>query len=313
MLAKRGRIHNLTNKLMAEYTGKENIDEQKNTESHCSKEEIIKPETIENNISNQQIENMEVHHHTHPSHGKKTWKEYIWEFIMLFLAVFCGFLAEYQLEHLIENQREKKYIQALLEETRMDIKEYDDLIKRIYYIDPIADSLFHNVKMAEKYNFNLVGEWNAPFNNANVSYFPSLTAIRQLEHSGNLRLIKNQELLQKIVVYETSVEGNLKDSGKNVQAALKATYSLENVLCDLTDFNNSLTKDMKKYSETSNVQNEKDFEMPLLTRDSIKLNELASSFVDFRGYLNGYINDIMETKKKAVELEKKIVEEYHLK
>lgn len=39
-------------------------------------------------------DNMEVHHHTHPSHGKKTWKEYFWEFLMLFLAVFCGFLAE---------------------------------------------------------------------------------------------------------------------------------------------------------------------------------------------------------------------------
>lgn len=297
---------------MAEYKDDENIDEPKNTEPESSQEETIQPKIIENNISNQQTENMEVHHHTHPSHGNKTWKEYIWEFLMLFLAVFCGFLAEYQLEHLIENQREKKYILALLEETRMDIKEYDNLINRIHYIDPIADSLFNNVKMAEKYNFNLVGKWNAPFNNANVSYFPSLTAIRQLEHSGNLRLIKNQELQQKIIVYETSVEGNLKDSGKNVQSAIKATYSLENVLCDLTDFNNSLTTDMKKYSGTSIVQNEKDFEMPLLTRDPIKLNELASSFVDFRGYLNGYITDIMEAKQKAVELENKIVEEYHL-
>lgn len=25
-------------------------------------------------------EEMEVHHHSHPSHGKKTWKEYSWEF-----------------------------------------------------------------------------------------------------------------------------------------------------------------------------------------------------------------------------------------
>ena len=49
-----------------------------------------------------QTENMEVHHHTHPDshrdHGKKNWKTYFWEFLMLFLAVFCSFLAEYQLE-----------------------------------------------------------------------------------------------------------------------------------------------------------------------------------------------------------------------
>ncbi len=48
---------------------------------------------------------MEVHHHTHAAHGKKTWKNYFWEFLMLFLAVFCGFLAEYQLENKIEYDR----------------------------------------------------------------------------------------------------------------------------------------------------------------------------------------------------------------
>lgn len=35
---------------------------------------------------------------------------------MLFLAVFCGFLAEYQLEHTIEHQREKEYASALYDE-----------------------------------------------------------------------------------------------------------------------------------------------------------------------------------------------------
>lgn len=48
-------------------------------------------------------EEMEVHHHTHHEHGKRNWKSYFWEFLMLFLAVFCGFLAEYQLEHTIEH------------------------------------------------------------------------------------------------------------------------------------------------------------------------------------------------------------------
>jgi hypothetical protein len=42
----------------------------------------------------QQESNMEVHHHAHHDHGKKNWKSYFWEFLMLFLAVFCGFLAE---------------------------------------------------------------------------------------------------------------------------------------------------------------------------------------------------------------------------
>ena len=39
---------------------------------------------------------------------------------MLFLAVFCGFLAEYQLEHTIEHQREEKYAKQLLADLRAD-------------------------------------------------------------------------------------------------------------------------------------------------------------------------------------------------
>jgi hypothetical protein len=55
---------------------------------------------------------MEVHHHSHLASGethtsRKKWTHYFWEFLMLFLAVFCGFLAEYQLEHKIERDKEK--------------------------------------------------------------------------------------------------------------------------------------------------------------------------------------------------------------
>ena len=35
---------------------------------------------------------MEVHAHTHTA--RKKWTHYFWEFLMLFFAVFCGFLAE---------------------------------------------------------------------------------------------------------------------------------------------------------------------------------------------------------------------------
>ncbi|HJS54003.1 MAG TPA: hypothetical protein VJ765_05645, partial [Chitinophagaceae bacterium] len=62
---------------------------------------------------------MEVHHHTHPDSyrdKRKKWTHYFWEFLMLFLAVFCGFLAEYQLEHKIEKDKERQYIQNLLDD-----------------------------------------------------------------------------------------------------------------------------------------------------------------------------------------------------
>ena len=59
---------------------------------------------------------MEVHAHTHTA--RKKWTHYFWEFLMLFLAVFCGFLAEYKLEHVIEHQREKVYIKSMVEDLK---------------------------------------------------------------------------------------------------------------------------------------------------------------------------------------------------
>src|SRR4030095_5359539 len=63
---------------------------------------------------------MESHaHHIHkaPGHG---WKHYFFEFLMLFLAVFAGFLAENQREHIVEHQREKKFARRLLSDLRQD-------------------------------------------------------------------------------------------------------------------------------------------------------------------------------------------------
>ena len=86
---------------------------------------------------------MEVHHHAHPSTSpghRKKWSHYFWEFIMLFLAVFCGFLAENQREHMIEHQREKKFATSLYEDLKKDTADlmsdipfWDSIIKKCGY------------------------------------------------------------------------------------------------------------------------------------------------------------------------------------
>jgi hypothetical protein len=65
---------------------------------------------------------MEVHAHTHTE--RKKWTHYFWEFLMLFLAVFCGFLAENQREHMIEHQREKQYIGSFYEDLTADENDF---------------------------------------------------------------------------------------------------------------------------------------------------------------------------------------------
>src|SRR6188474_2367142 len=61
---------------------------------------------------------MEVHAHSHTP--RKKWTHYLWEFLMLFLAVFCGFLAENYREHYVERQRAIELAKNLYKEIVAD-------------------------------------------------------------------------------------------------------------------------------------------------------------------------------------------------
>jgi len=53
---------------------------------------------------------MEVHHHPNLHHERKPWKEYILEYIMIFLAVTTGFFAESYREHLSDRSKEHEFV-----------------------------------------------------------------------------------------------------------------------------------------------------------------------------------------------------------
>lgn len=63
---------------------------------------------------------METHaHHLHKAPGKNFW-HYFFEFLMLFLAVFCGFLAENYREHVVERDKEKQFIETFIDDLKTD-------------------------------------------------------------------------------------------------------------------------------------------------------------------------------------------------
>lgn len=79
---------------MADNTKEEHLDNQTNIQPENPSDEITPTADTETITQNQESENMEVHHHVHDPaipHHKKNWKSYFWEFLMLSLAVFCGF------------------------------------------------------------------------------------------------------------------------------------------------------------------------------------------------------------------------------
>jgi hypothetical protein len=81
-------------------TGEQDIPEKLPVEEFAAEEKTDPANLITNT--------METHaHHLHHAPGKKIW-HYFYEFLMLFLAVFCGFLAENFREHHLEKERAER-------------------------------------------------------------------------------------------------------------------------------------------------------------------------------------------------------------
>lgn len=143
---------------------------------------------------------MEVHHHAHHE-GKKNWKSYFWEFLMLFLAVFCGFLAENQREHMVEHQRAKVYATNLYQELKKDTAGINNIIQDIKISTGKLDSLCLLITEKTKRNItNGMLYYYASYATSINLYSSDNTTIEQLKGSGNLRIMGNN-ISQLINVY----------------------------------------------------------------------------------------------------------------
>ncbi|HET6723224.1 MAG TPA: hypothetical protein VFH07_10760 [Chitinophagaceae bacterium] len=142
---------------------------------------------------------MEVHHHSHTS--RKKWAHYFWEFLMLFLAVVCGFFAEYQLEHKIERDRARQFLQSMLVDVRTNIINLDSLVTQDKIIianhDELVNWLLQDSATIDRGAFaqKMGAVWIRNFLVRKETY-------EQMKSSGSLRYVGNIEFLKKMMDYE---------------------------------------------------------------------------------------------------------------
>ena len=149
---------------------------------------------------------MEVHAHSHTL--RKKWTHYLFEFFMLFLAVFCGFLAEYQLEHKIERDREEVYLKNLFEDLEDDVNHFNEYDSISFKYFSNIDSLMMLMKSPDRdkhLNRIYFLERAATMNVKNFLSYNSRT-FEQMKHSGLLRLIRNQQVADSISAYYFSLQ-----------------------------------------------------------------------------------------------------------
>jgi len=125
---------------------------------------------------------------------------------MLFLAVFCGFLAEYQLEHTIEKSREKQYIKSFAEDLAMDTIDLEDRIRFCDRTSNSADSLI--VILTNKNKNEVAGEiyYFFRFIHRSQPFTVNDRTIVQLRNAGGMRLIKNKNVTDSMLNYYKAVD-----------------------------------------------------------------------------------------------------------
>ncbi len=153
---------------------------------------------------------MEIHHHTHhpadPGHGKRTWKGYFWEFVMLFLAVFLGFFAHYELEHKIEREREKRYIISMVKDLYMDTVNFSRFIRDGRETMGMIDSVLTLLNGPDPNSHARILYLMARKITHTISNYELVDrTYSALRYSGNLRLFRDHEVADNITSYYADI------------------------------------------------------------------------------------------------------------
>ncbi len=146
---------------------------------------------------NTQTKNMEVHKHPHHVTHKKKWGEYVLEFVLLFFAVFLGFVAENIRETSVEHEREKQYAKELYSEFFADSIAFAKKINARMDKERDCDYLYGYIKDSSLTNLpkEFYPAYTIVFYLINSYTFePKDGILSQLKSSGSLRYFKNANL-----------------------------------------------------------------------------------------------------------------------
>ena len=245
---------------------------------------------------------MEVHAHTHTA--RKKWTHYFWEFLMLFLAVFCGFLAEYQLEHKIEKDREKQYMISLVEDLQIDTamlqNEYQLAMQQKNIADTLIDAINNQIRTSD--NIKRIYLLSSNSTRVVATSFENRTS-SQLKNSGGMRLIRKKKVSDSLLGYWQNAE-----LCKGIAERLDFVAEHRSHVYARLFHNKYLVRDDAPLAPVSAIKEGASF----ISNDPALLAEYSNRTYSREGSLNTYLPVMKQTKDMAVRLMEIIRTEYHV-
>ena len=146
---------------------------------------------------------MEVHHQQ--IKHRKNWREYLFEFFMLFLAVSAGFFVENQRERHVENLRARDFALTLYTELKRDTTSLGEIRNRTELAYHSLDTLI--VLLSDSFALSKTGllYYHCGIGMYNSFFTANEATLQEMKSSGAIRYYKNFELVSAITEYEYSI------------------------------------------------------------------------------------------------------------
>lgn len=246
---------------------------------------------------------MEVHHHSHSA--RKKWTHYFWEFVMLFLAVFAGFLAENQREHFIEHQREKQFIRSLIYDLEADTARLNELIRnrtmresRLDSVSFLLNSDSADRKTREIYFLAIMIPRVTVY-----QFTPNEGTMQQLKNSGGLRLIRKLFVADSIIKYDAAIRSLLRLDLQEQDIVHVQREAAPKIFDGLA---------LGKFSDPDNNPLRPDYSPPLTAGYRASLNEFNYRLNSVKNVNKGYRREARKLLLQATNLIRILKEEYEL-
>ncbi len=250
---------------------------------------------------------MEVHHH--PNVEKKNFKEYLLEFIMIFLAVTMGFFAESIRENLADHSKEKEYIQSMIADLKNDTANLRDVIdfnmKRVSGIDSLSSLLNKTPLTADDEKRLYILNSRYASNIASMDW--SDGTIRQLLTSGNLRLMSRQGVSDSIMNYYGPNKDVATGQANVLYDAVKREYFAAEDIFDRSFIRVIMNKD------SSLSRRPLPDTMRILTTEKTVLKKYSQMVLTTQGLINNYLDMLFHMYKRAENLLLFLQDKYDIK
>ena len=141
-----------------------------------------------------EIKNMEVHHH--PEVENKTFKEYLLEGLMIFIAVMMGFIAENVREDYTEHKKADAYAITMAADVASDTVQLKDYMAYYNFARMNTDTLMKlisstaDIKSIPTGKLYLYGLWGGSRN----FFIPNDATFQQMKSTGSLQFFEKNVL-----------------------------------------------------------------------------------------------------------------------